>query len=44
MREEIVGEGNVAVPCLDTELTLDAIYHRVELATIAEPDAVEYDV
>jgi Uma2 family endonuclease len=43
-REEIVGEGNVAVPCLDTELTLDTIYHRVELATIAEPDAVGYDV
>jgi len=43
MREEIVGEGNVAVPCLDAELTLDAIYHRVELTVIAEPEAVEYD-
>ena len=43
MREEIVGEGNVAIPCLDAELTLDAIYHRVELTAIAEPEAVEYD-
>jgi len=43
MREEIVGEGSVAVPCLDAELTLDAIYHRVELTAIAEPEAVEYD-
>ena len=42
-REEIVGEGNVAIPCLDAELTLDAIYHRVELTVIAEPEAVEYD-
>ena len=43
MREEIVGDGSVAVPCLDAELTLDAIYHRVELTAIAEPEAVEYD-
>ena len=43
MREEIVGDGSVAVPCLDAELTLDAIYHRVELTAIGEPEAVEYD-
>ena len=43
MREEILGEGNVAVPCLDAELTLDAIYHRVESTAIAEPEAVEYE-
>jgi len=43
MREEIVGDGSVAVPCLDAELTLDAIYHRVELTAIAEPEAVEYE-
>jgi hypothetical protein len=33
----------VAIPCLDAELTLDAIYHRVELTVIAEPEAVEYE-
>jgi Uma2 family endonuclease len=43
MREELVGEGSVAVPCLDVNLTLDAIYHRVELTNIAEPDAVDYE-
>ena len=43
LREEIVGDGSVAVPCLDVELTLDAIYHRVELTAIAEPEVVEYD-
>ncbi len=42
MREEVVGEGSVAVACLDAELALDAIYHRVGLTTIAEPEAVEY--
>jgi Uma2 family endonuclease len=43
MRDEIVGDGNVPVPCLDVELALDAVYHRVDLATIAEPDIAEYD-
>ena len=42
MRDEVVGEGSVPVPCLDVELALDVIYNRVDLATIAEPEAVEY--
>ena len=42
--DEVVGDGSVVVPCLDAELTLDAIYRGVDLATIAEPDAVEYEV
>lgn len=42
-REEIVGDGSVSVPCLDVELALDTIYRRVDLASIAEPDAVEYE-
>jgi Uma2 family endonuclease len=42
IHDEVVGEGSVLVPCLDVELALAAIYHRVDLATIAEPDAVEY--
>jgi Uma2 family endonuclease len=43
VRDEVVGEGNVAVPCLDVELSLDAIYHRVDLTAIAEPDGAEYE-
>jgi len=43
-REEIVGEGRIAVPCLDVELTLDEIYRRVELPAVGEPDVVEYEV
>ena len=42
-RKEIVGDGTVGVPCLDVELPLDTIYHRVDLASIAEPDAAEYE-
>src|SRR6478735_7870928 len=42
--DEVAGDGSVVVPCLDAELTLDAIYRGVDLATIAEPDAVEYEV
>jgi Uma2 family endonuclease len=42
-REEIVGDGTVGVPCLEVELSLDTIYRRVDLASIAEPDAVEYE-
>ena len=42
MRDEVVGDGSVPVPCLDVELALDAVYHRVDLATIAEPDVAEY--
>lgn len=44
IRDEIASDGSVSIPCLDVELTLDAIYHRVDLATIAEPDEVEYEV
>ena len=39
-----MGDGTVAVPCLEVELTLDEIYRGVDLATIAEPDAEEYEV
>ena len=28
---------------LDIELALDTVYHRVDLATIAEPEVAEYD-
>jgi len=41
--EEIVGEGRVPVPCLDVEITLDTIYHRVELPMVGEPDPVDYE-
>ncbi len=45
VREEIAGEAQMAVtvPCLDVSLTLDAIYRRVELPAVGEPDATEYD-
>jgi Uma2 family endonuclease len=45
VREEIAGESEMAVtvPCLDVSLTLDAIYRRVELPAVGEPDAIEYD-
>jgi Uma2 family endonuclease len=43
-RDEVTGDGSVAVPCLGIRLTLDAIYDRVDLTAIAEPDAVEYEV
>ena len=39
-----MGDGAVAVPCLDVRVTLDEVYRGVDLATIAEPDAVEYEV
>jgi Uma2 family endonuclease len=42
-REEVVGEGRAAIPCLDVELTLDEIYRRVELPAVGEPEA-EYDL
>ena len=41
-REETVGEGRVAIPCLDVDLTLDEIYRRVDLAAVGEPEA-EYE-
>jgi len=43
-REEIVGEGRVPVPCVDTDLTLDEIYRRVDLPVVGEPDEVEYEI
>ena len=43
-REDIMGDGTVAVPRLEVELTVDEIYRGVDLATIAEPDAEEYEV
>ena len=43
-REEIVGEGRVRVPCLDTEITLDEIYERVDLPSVNEPEPVGYGV
>ena len=42
-REEIVGEGRVPVPCLDAELTVDTIYHRVELPVVGEPERADYE-
>ena len=42
-REEIVLEGRVPVPCVDTDLTLDEIYRRVDLPAVGEPDEVEYE-
>jgi Uma2 family endonuclease len=44
LREEIVGEGRVPVPCLDAELTLNEIYERVELPLVSEPEPVGYEV
>jgi hypothetical protein len=46
MREEIVGEAqtSIPVPCLDVSLTLDAIYRRVELPAVHEPETPEYDL
>ena len=43
-REEIVQEGSVPVPCVDTELTLDEIYRRVDLPAVGEPDELEYEI
>jgi len=44
LREEIVGEGRVPVPCVDIDLTLDEIYRRVDLPVVGEPDEVEYEI
>ena len=43
MRDEVLGDGSVPVPCLDVELALDVIYRRVDLAIIAEPEVAEYE-
>ena len=42
-REEIVGGGQVHVPCLDVVLTMDEIYDRTELPSVGEPEALAYD-
>jgi Uma2 family endonuclease len=43
-RDEIVGEAEtpIPVPCLDVDLTLDAIYRRVDLPAVGEPEETEY--
>ena len=43
-REEIVLEGRVRVPCVDTDVTLDEIYRRVDLAAVGVPDEIEYEI
>jgi Uma2 family endonuclease len=43
LREEIVGEGRVPIPCLDTESALDTIYQRVELPVVGEPEPIDYE-
>jgi len=43
IRDEVVGDGRIRVPCLDAELSLDVIYRRVDLATIAEPEVTDYE-
>lgn len=45
MRAEIVGDDETAipVPCLDVDVTLDAIYRRVELPAVGEPEVPEYE-
>jgi Uma2 family endonuclease len=43
LREEVVGEGRVLVPCLDVELTLDEVYRGVELPVVGEPEVAEYE-
>jgi Uma2 family endonuclease len=44
-REEITGADDAAIPipCLDTRLTLDTIYRRVELPAVSEPEGLDYD-
>jgi len=39
-REEIIGENQVRVPCLDVELTLGEIHEQLELPAVGEPEAV----
>lgn len=43
VRDEVAGDARVPVPCLDVELALDEIYHRVDLPSVGEPDVVEYE-
>ena len=45
-RDEIVGEAEtpIPIPCLDVDLTLDAIYRRVDLPAVADPELLGYEV
>ena len=43
-RTEIVAAGDVIIPCLDVELSLDEVYRRVELPAVGEPEPVEYEI
>jgi len=45
LREKIAGdaETSIPVPCLDVSVTLDAIYRRVDLTAVHEPEAPKYD-
>lgn len=45
IRAEIVGDDEtpIPIPCLDVHLSLDAIYRRVALPAVGEPDAGEYN-
>ncbi len=41
-REEVAGQGTVAVPCPEAALTLDEIYEGVDTSAVAEPGMAEY--
>jgi Uma2 family endonuclease len=43
IRQQIVAEGIVPVPCVDVELSLDDIYEGVALPAVGEPEPVEYE-
>ena len=43
-REEVLGGGQVHVPCLDIALTMDEIYERTDLPSVGEPEPLAYDV
>jgi len=44
-RDEIVSEAEapIPIPCLDIDLTLDAIYRRVELPAVGESEGPDYE-
>ena len=45
LRDEVIGEAEtpIPVPCVDPSLTLDAIYRRVDLPAVGEPESPDYD-
>jgi Uma2 family endonuclease len=45
-REEIAGTSGttIAIPCVDVSLSLDAVYRRVELPAVSEPEGLDYEV